>query len=133
MKIGEQIGVVVLLAGALRIGYAQVVHPPADLETHGRIDARYAGLAALLPVDRPVAWLSENGLETLEGQRRFGEASYALSPRILLPDDGSAALVLIDLASPEKLAELARRENLQLLRTVPGGASLLSRKTKNTE
>ncbi len=98
-----------VLTGALRIGWmnrdgARLAQP--------RIDAQYAGLREAIEARaRPgeaLGWISREGLDTLEGQRRFGQAAYALAPRILLPDDGSLRLVLAALPEGDAAAWAAR-------------------------
>ena len=118
-----------VLAGALRIAWVELVHPDRAAG-EPRIDARYAPLLPLLdtlPAGQPIGWLSDTGLDTLEGQRRFGQASYALAPRILLPDDGTAARVVLDLEHPERLPDLLARQGLRVVQATAPGPALLER------
>ncbi len=128
-RAGERALLLLVLAGALRIAWVELLHPDGALGAV-RIDARFAPLQPLvdaLPAGQRLGWLSDTGLETPEGQRRFGEASYALAPRILLPDDGAAARVLLDLEHPERLADLAARQGLRVVHSTPSGPALLER------
>jgi len=103
----------------------EIPRPPTGNDS--LIDARYAGLAARMPARGTIGYLCESGLETLEGQRRFAQASYSLAPRIFLPDDGESALVLADVESPARARQLAAELKLQVIELEPSGAALLAR------
>ena len=96
------------------------------------IDRRYAGLTERIGLRAKVGYVGESSVETLEGQRRFSQASYALAPRLLLPDDGTAALVLVDLDQASRTQTLAAQKRMTILLTLPSGGALVERRVPDS-
>jgi len=134
LRNGEKGLALVALVGGLHIGYVQLIGPPHDPRTDATthvIDQRYASVRqelAAVPEREAISYLETNGLEKYAGSRRMGEASYALAPRILLPDDGKAPLVLLDLERPDQLADVEQRAALHLVWSSADGVVALARR-----
>jgi hypothetical protein len=114
------IGLALLLLGGLRIGYAQLLGRPGEGEPHG-IDARYAGLKLALrqvPLEQ-VLFLQSDSPQAAPGdieyERHLAQASYALAPRVVLPDRGQPGLVILDLSSASRVTEQLQEGHLEEL------------------
>jgi hypothetical protein len=127
------IGLALLLLGGLRIGYAQLLGRASGAEPHD-IDARYAALKSALrsaPPDEPIFFTTRAPFapytqfeprepdQTYE-QKRLARVSYALAPRVLLPDRAAAGLVVFDLDDPHFEASLSRGRLAELWRSDDG-------------
>lgn len=123
------IGLALVLLGGMRIGYAQLLGR-ANAGEPSRIDARYAGLKIAL---RQISWDQPIFLETGERdelaiQGRSAQASYSLSPRMLLPDRGAPGLVVLDLPRADLAAALIQGGPLKLLWRSSDGLVILARR-----
>ncbi len=127
MRPVEIVGAMVALIGAARLATVEL----RDVRSHP-IDERYAGLAERIPLHATVGYIAEEGLETLEGQRRFSQASYSLAPRLVLPDDGATALVLVDLDHAAQTKAHAASAAMTVVLTLPSGVALLERSQPST-
>ena len=106
--------------GLCRIAYYHFVSEPLHERAipAPRIDAQFAGLAALLPREGAVGYVTDEPLPLApdaDGQgakRRFLQMQYALAPLVLRYGDDRAPVVIAHVADPSRLGEVLRAHAL---------------------
>jgi hypothetical protein len=105
------LGAAVLGSGLLRGAYFHFVAEPIWRfeETRPKpVDARYAALRAALPGHGRIGYRTHAPQGSEEFARRYTQALYSLAPLVLVPDDGTVGLVVVD-EDTSPLAQVERR------------------------
>jgi hypothetical protein len=107
-----------------QLRHAWVVHQRPQVL---RADARYAPLAAALPPSGRLAFVSDLPRDSDGYQKRFYGALYALSPRVLVPEDHELRFAVVDAAAREFLDAIVARGNVRVVASSAAGPVLLER------
>jgi hypothetical protein len=90
--------------------------------------ARLEGVAALVPEDAVLGYVSDLDLENFSARVMFNSAQYTLAPRILRQDTASPR-VLGNFARPADFAEFGQRHGLGIERDFHNGIVLFRRES----
>ena len=129
----------ILVLAAVGLGrevwFHTVSEPLAQLPAAAReerSDVRYEKLAALLPRDGPVGYVSDEIVDTApgsqashaQGTKLYQQALYALAPRLLRFGDTRTPFVIANLRDPARLDEVLRANHLSAIAVVGPGLAV---------
>jgi hypothetical protein len=90
--------------------------------------ARLEGVAALVPEDAILGYVTDMEMENLSARVMFNSTQYTLAPRILRQDT-NAVRVLGNFARPADFGDLGRRQGLSIERDFRNGIVLFRRES----